>query len=324
MPISGKTFTRTDGTRTGTQVWEEARDAGVKILAADHDTHDQDIGSALNTILPELQAGSWLWAGDVSASSNVLTITMTPAITSYVSGQMIRFKCTGNNSGAVTAVVNGLASKAVNANGLPLNANALVSGSTYTMIYDGADFQLFGTLPQTDYELISTVEASSSAALVFTGIGTTYSEITFTIEELVPGTDNSYTYFNTSSVGTTFGSTSIYDTSLLGNLAGTAGGYGSNNDSSLKLQSVGGIFSGTGNGANESLSSEVTIQKPYSTAHKHGFVNTAYTDAALGRLGAVSGGIAIKTTSTVRGVQFFQSSGNIKSGIIRMYGKRGA
>lgn len=44
-------FTRTDGTRTGTQVWQDARDAGVNIRADDHDTHDEDIADGLeNTV----------------------------------------------------------------------------------------------------------------------------------------------------------------------------------------------------------------------------------------------------------------------------------
>jgi hypothetical protein len=45
------TFNRTDGTRTGTTVWADAKTAGVKILSADHDTHDQDIADGLEKCL---------------------------------------------------------------------------------------------------------------------------------------------------------------------------------------------------------------------------------------------------------------------------------
>lgn len=45
------TFTRTDGTRTGTSVWQDARDAGVKIRADDHDTHDQDLATGIGACL---------------------------------------------------------------------------------------------------------------------------------------------------------------------------------------------------------------------------------------------------------------------------------
>ena len=44
------TYVRTDGTRTGLNVWENADSAGVDILATAHDRHDQDIASAINTV----------------------------------------------------------------------------------------------------------------------------------------------------------------------------------------------------------------------------------------------------------------------------------
>lgn len=52
MPWNGSgSVNRTDGTRAGTQVWQDAEDAGVKIRADDHDTHDQDLADAIeNTV----------------------------------------------------------------------------------------------------------------------------------------------------------------------------------------------------------------------------------------------------------------------------------
>ena len=54
MPFQGTapndTFIRTDGTRTGVAVWEQAQAAGVNILATAHDRHDQDIASAINLL----------------------------------------------------------------------------------------------------------------------------------------------------------------------------------------------------------------------------------------------------------------------------------
>ena len=51
MPWSGGSFSRTDGTRTGTTVWAQAKAAAVKIIATDHDTHDQDISDGINACL---------------------------------------------------------------------------------------------------------------------------------------------------------------------------------------------------------------------------------------------------------------------------------
>ena len=51
MPFVGASFSRTDGTRTGSQVWTDALDAGVTINAADADTHDQDLADGLELCL---------------------------------------------------------------------------------------------------------------------------------------------------------------------------------------------------------------------------------------------------------------------------------
>lgn len=55
MPWSGssgsETFSRTDGTRNGNDVWQQAKTASVKVNAADHDTHDEDIADGLNLAL---------------------------------------------------------------------------------------------------------------------------------------------------------------------------------------------------------------------------------------------------------------------------------
>lgn len=52
MPWSGtsgsQTFSRTDGTRTGSTTWQDAEAAGVDIVSDDHDTHDQDLANGIN------------------------------------------------------------------------------------------------------------------------------------------------------------------------------------------------------------------------------------------------------------------------------------
>ena len=54
MPFQGTapddTYVRTDGTRTGLNVWENAESAGVDILSTAHDRHDQDMASAINHV----------------------------------------------------------------------------------------------------------------------------------------------------------------------------------------------------------------------------------------------------------------------------------
>jgi hypothetical protein len=51
MPWAGGVFTRTNGTYTGSAVWQSDAAALVKIRADRHDTHDQDIGQGVNNCL---------------------------------------------------------------------------------------------------------------------------------------------------------------------------------------------------------------------------------------------------------------------------------
>ncbi len=72
MPWSSGSFTRTDGTRTGGTIWQQARDAAVKIVALGHDTHDQDIADGINSTINK--DGSNAMTGNFDAGSNKLTL----------------------------------------------------------------------------------------------------------------------------------------------------------------------------------------------------------------------------------------------------------
>lgn len=47
MPWQSGVPVRTDGTRSGTTVWQTADQAGVDIISPDHDTHDQDVADMI-------------------------------------------------------------------------------------------------------------------------------------------------------------------------------------------------------------------------------------------------------------------------------------
>lgn len=51
MPWIAGTATRTNGTYTGGSVWQDDAGAGVKILASNHDAHDQDVVDMVNACL---------------------------------------------------------------------------------------------------------------------------------------------------------------------------------------------------------------------------------------------------------------------------------
>lgn len=51
MGWSSGTFTRSNGVYTGTAVWTSDASAAVKITAARHDAHDQDLAAGINACL---------------------------------------------------------------------------------------------------------------------------------------------------------------------------------------------------------------------------------------------------------------------------------
>ena len=181
MPWSGsspnQTFTRTDGTRTGSTTWQEADGAGVDIIAVDHDTHDQDLASGINAALKKdggnqpsanLPMGSYrhtnvgdaqaltqyISAGQafsnvghyistVGGTANAIALTTGFSLTAYAAGQEFSFKVASANTSTVTVNVDSLGAKAiVSADGDALQAGDLPANSLPTIQYDGTQFRL--------------------------------------------------------------------------------------------------------------------------------------------------------------------------------------
>jgi hypothetical protein len=65
------TYTRTDGTRSGTTTWTKAKNAAVKIISVDHDTHDQDIADALTQSVSK--DGQTVMTGSLDMGTNDIT-----------------------------------------------------------------------------------------------------------------------------------------------------------------------------------------------------------------------------------------------------------
>lgn len=91
MPFDGNgNFTRTDGTRTGSQVWQEADAASVGILADAADTHDQDIADGLENCLTldgqNSPTAAIAWNGQDLTGVAALSITGTFTATSTDAG----------------------------------------------------------------------------------------------------------------------------------------------------------------------------------------------------------------------------------------------
>lgn len=100
------------------------------------------------------------WAA-VSGTANAIVLTLTPAITAYVAGQTIRFKATGNNSGATT-VNYGAGALAVQLNGAACVGGEIKTGRTYQLTHDGTVLQL-ANVPEATQTLAGVAEIATQA-----------------------------------------------------------------------------------------------------------------------------------------------------------------
>ena len=101
-------------------------------------------GSALtdSCSLQNLIQNTGKYAGTVGGTVDAITLTPSPAWTSYVAGMDIYFIAAGANTGATTANVSGLGNKAVTKNGATaLSAGDIPSGGVIHLFYDGTRLQ---------------------------------------------------------------------------------------------------------------------------------------------------------------------------------------
>ena len=92
--------------------------------------------------LASIQDGTGVYVSTTGGTADVFTLTPSPAITAYATGQEFMFLAVGTNTTAVTVAINGLAAKAVQSSGSALTGGELVSGKLYKIVYDGTQFQL--------------------------------------------------------------------------------------------------------------------------------------------------------------------------------------
>jgi len=172
--------------------------------------------------------------------------------------------------------------------------------------------------------LISTQTASSSASISFTsGIDSTYNSYIFKYINIHPATDNTQFTFNLSVDGgsnyNVTKTTTYFDAYHDEADSGAAVRYlaGSDVAQSTAYQPLG---ISVGNQNDESISGEIQIFNPSSTTFVKHFIsrsNTYYSaDYSVDTYVAGYG----NTTSAVDAINFKFASGNIESGVIKLYG----
>ena len=179
MPWSGDgVFTRTDGTREGSEVWDEARQALVKINAPDMDRHDQDQAEGIQACLAkngeneatadlpmdghkhtgvENAAASdqyaafgqvlalttpFIGAAAIGGTGSAVELTPDPAVTEYQVGRGYRYFSENENGGEATVSISGLAPVAMRrTNGNALEDGDILVGTYVVLIYNGSHFR---------------------------------------------------------------------------------------------------------------------------------------------------------------------------------------
>lgn len=116
--------------------------------------------------------GSSSGAGGVYAactiSANAITCTPTTAVTSYTTGLTVNFTLNGNNSGATTIAVSGLAAKNVFLNGVALTGGNFPSTTAiYSAVYDGTEFILLQLTTTGNPAIVYSSSQTLSAANCF-------------------------------------------------------------------------------------------------------------------------------------------------------------
>jgi hypothetical protein len=169
---------RTNGTYSGSDVWAQDRDAGVKITATNHDAHDEGLATAIencitrdgqNTPSNDLPMGGRKHTGvalstaqnqyartdqvqkmafafgGTAGTSTAYTMTLSPAPTAYTAGLTIIAQLHTNNGVSPTINVNGLgAVNILTPTGAPASG-LLKANANYMMVHDGvSSFYLIG------------------------------------------------------------------------------------------------------------------------------------------------------------------------------------
>lgn len=254
-------------------------------------------------------------AATVGGTANAITLTCSPVVTSYTANLKITFKATGDSSTAVTLNVDGLGTKdakyvldnVLTAFGA---TTILKSGLYYEAVYDGTQFQILGigrttpATPASGLVYLGTQTASSSATLSFTSlISATYDDYVVLVDNIVAATSgDNFTMITSTNNGSTYSA---------------SGGDYSGGLSSAAVRVTNALDADTSHG----VSGEIKLYNLNSTTKRKIFISSmAYYIETAGTLAGLATYNARESTADIDAIRFLMSSGNMVSGVIRLYG----
>lgn len=213
MPWSGsapsQSFTRTDGVRTGDDVFAQQAAAPVDIEPDLHDVHATDLKDGINACLKkdggntasadipmggftltnisdagattepasfaDLRANRGQYVATVGGTADAITLTPTIAIAAYAAGQRFSFIAGSDNTGAATVAISSLAAKDIKRNdgsNTALAAGDIQSGAVVDIEYDGTRFLMLSAVGALLAANNLSDVASTSTARTNLGLGT--------------------------------------------------------------------------------------------------------------------------------------------------------
>ena len=185
MPWSGSSFTRSNGTFTGANVWQNDAGSGQNIVDTRHDSHDQDLASGINATLNkngqntptanlpmggykhtnvanatarsqyvaagQIQDNDLIFAGTSSGSANVYEISLSPGPTSYADGMGVLFISHQSNTASCTLNIGSVAAKSlVSKAGADLGGYEIFGGQLVKATYVASDDKFYIDFIKTD------------------------------------------------------------------------------------------------------------------------------------------------------------------------------
>lgn len=154
---AGKVYTYSAGTTSDKDTWQDADkttphanpiilDAqGKKLVYADGnykfrvDDSDDNTLYTLDNLRFGFPAGNNSYAGTTTGSSNAYVASLTPTLLALTDGTRIVFEANHSNTGAATLNVDSLGAIDLNSpDDTALGANSILSGTTYTAVYESS------------------------------------------------------------------------------------------------------------------------------------------------------------------------------------------
>lgn len=258
-----------------------------------------------------------------NATSAAIVATLPSAATAG-NGFKVAFKKTDSSANAVTLTPNGsdtIDGAATYALTTQYSSVVVVSnGSVWSVISGGGDMK--ATIRANEsYTFLGSYTASSSASINITSkITSEFDTYFIEIQDLIPATDNTSLWLRTSTNNGTSWDTGASDYSYVITAVGSASATTFVTNAATDNAVV--VSPALGNAAGRSFDSTVKLYNPLnSSLYTNIRADNIYT--------ATNGQIALATASgrrtsaaAVNAIQFLMSSGNIASGIVRVYGLR--